>query len=849
MRKLHGAYKLFVLLLLSAFVQGAWAQDYTYWDHSYDEVNQKVIYTERTVTFTPSSETKSGIYKQDGELPFPTWTYDEYIEAHKDEWGYTGDSRLDYDSWGTQISDGWYVVKGNMYTWDRIHIIGNVNLLIPDGAKLNAMRGIHICKDKTLTIYAGSEGTGTLNADGMNLNPAIGGWCNGATLNHDHDAGHFVVHGGIINTRSHEGACIGCEADYYAFHSPNMQSITIWDGQVNTSSTKSCGMGGDDDDDEEPEIYIYGGTLNIQGEKGAIDTSKKKNKNSGLHIAPHMTVSTGGDANSLTVKTNDREAECQTNKYARIEPCDHQGATFTATQETHTMHCPKCLYSRKEEHRFSAVTLVCEVCDYNNDIPLHDVILCRPISNGSGYDYTAVNYVVAEDYSFRLPPCDIEIEGTDFAGWLRIDNMNEMPESIETSSDEILFSPYQEFVVKENIIYVARYRKQEPYAVYDHTTKTLTFYNNGKRESHASTTATVYDLNKDEETTGWDGEDVTDIVFDKSFSTVRPTTMKDWFSLRDLKSIEGMEYLNTSEVTNMDGLFYGNRKMPYIDISSFDMGKVTDKWHMLSLFGDKNVLIYLPKGAAEEMLSDSHVGTAEQIEGRFNLVVTTDGENYTCSDFRLFDGKDFIVPKAFTATKATLDRTFTPGIRSTVFLPFTFDATKFGKVYYFNGETMADETGIRFDPIPVAKTVANAPFILDPKVTMISAENVEVKETNETAIIMDNQMMGVYKCGYMPQNAYYYDATDGKLKRVTDENSTSIKAGHAYFLLSTATEADADIIDVEFGENVATGIVDIDNWLKTYDAGDYYTLDGRKVSGHPARKGIYIHNGRKVVVK
>jgi hypothetical protein len=33
------------------------------------------------------------------------------------------------------------------------------------------------------------------------------------------------------------------------------------------------------------------------------------------------------------------------------------------------------------------------------------------------------------------------------------------------------------------------------------------------------------------------------------------------------------------------------------------------------------------------------------------------------------------------------------------------------------------------------------------------------------------------------------------------------------------------------------------------EAGAWYTLDGRKLSGKPAQKGIYIHNGKKVAIK
>ena len=45
---------------------------------------------------------------------------------------------------------------------------------------------------------------------------------------------------------------------------------------------------------------------------------------------------------------------------------------------------------------------------------------------------------------------------------------------------------------------------------------------------------------------------------------------------------------------------------------------------------------------------------------------------------------------------------------------------------------------------------------------------------------------------------------------------------------------------------IGTGI----NALSVNESVDsYYTLDGRKVQGQPAEKGVYIVNGRKVVIK
>lgn len=48
-----------------------------------------------------------------------------------------------------------------------------------------------------------------------------------------------------------------------------------------------------------------------------------------------------------------------------------------------------------------------------------------------------------------------------------------------------------------------------------------------------------------------------------------------------------------------------------------------------------------------------------------------------------------------------------------------------------------------------------------------------------------------------------------------------------------------------------TGIEQIDNGQLTMDnEGDtWYTLDGKKLNGKPATKGIFIRNGKKVLVK
>ncbi|MBR6947938.1 MAG: BspA family leucine-rich repeat surface protein, partial [Muribaculaceae bacterium] len=118
----------------------------------------------------------------------------------------------------------------------------------------------------------------------------------------------------------------------------------------------------------------------------------------------------------------------------------------------------------------------------------------------------------------------------------------------------------------------------EAYACYTPSNTTLTFYHDDQRSSRPGTT---YDLNTGEHDAGWktDGTNasVTRVVFDPSFAGVRPTTTYSWFYLmRNLQTITGIEYLNTSEVTNMAHMFNSCSKLTSIDLSSFNTSKVTE---------------------------------------------------------------------------------------------------------------------------------------------------------------------------------------------------------------------------------------------------------------------------------
>lgn len=117
---------------------------------------------------------------------------------------------------------------------------------------------------------------------------------------------------------------------------------------------------------------------------------------------------------------------------------------------------------------------------------------------------------------------------------------------------------------------------------FDAATGTLTF-----QCSSAKTDAdTDFFLNEGSDVPGWypaKSADIKTVVFKRNFRDARPTTCLLWFgSCTNLTSIEGLENLNTSDVTRMDHMFYKCDKLRALDLSGFNTEKVEDMSDMFS---------------------------------------------------------------------------------------------------------------------------------------------------------------------------------------------------------------------------------------------------------------------------
>ena len=117
------------------------------------------------------------------------------------------------------------------------------------------------------------------------------------------------------------------------------------------------------------------------------------------------------------------------------------------------------------------------------------------------------------------------------------------------------------------------------YAMFDAATGTLTFSYKGFKPEGA------YELNEGGNTPEWISKNsyVKKVVFDASFAKARPTSCYYWFRGCDmLTQIEGIEHLNTEEVTDMSWMFMDCRGLTSLDVSHFNTQKVTNMEHMFN---------------------------------------------------------------------------------------------------------------------------------------------------------------------------------------------------------------------------------------------------------------------------
>ena len=143
--------------------------------------------------------------------------------------------------------------------------------------------------------------------------------------------------------------------------------------------------------------------------------------------------------------------------------------------------------------------------------------------------------------------------------------------------------------------------------------------------------------------------------------------------------------------------------------------------------------------------------------------------------------------------------------------------------------------------VQVNKVPANTGLVLK-ATTPGSAVNVPVFDGTSPDDVSGNKMAGsatsttdiAANAGYILSDGVFQPATAGTLA-----------AGKAY--LNIAYSASAPVLEMNFNESDVTAISEVTNTNRTNNTNEYFDLQGRKVA--QPTKGLYIVNGKKVVIK
>ena len=119
---------------------------------------------------------------------------------------------------------------------------------------------------------------------------------------------------------------------------------------------------------------------------------------------------------------------------------------------------------------------------------------------------------------------------------------------------------------------------------------------------------------------------IKNIIFDESFKTYAPTSLKDFFiGCNALETISGLEYLNTANVENMSSMFYDCSALKSLDLTNFNTANVT---YMYGMFDGCSAL---------ESLNLTNFNTAEVTDMRYMF--------YDCSALTSLDLTNFNTAK------------------------------------------------------------------------------------------------------------------------------------------------------------------------------------------------------------
>ena len=855
-----------IITLLCAMVQGVWAESVTFNVRSWDEVNKKVVTTPTDKPVTILSGT------------------------HENDWA--------------GLTNGYYLVKSDT-EYDVLNIMGDdVHIILSGGATLSCSH-VKLEGSNKLHIHdISDDNTGTLKVrnairrihstfkttqhpgSGTAQTRFIGVYHEAAAIGGGKGAhgGSFYVHGGTVDVlQSGTGAAIGggdnagidgevvvyagtvdalvksTEYSGAAIGGGNDHSqrgpVKIYGGKVKavvyeeTGSIKrnvGAGIGGGTNGGHGGGVFIWGGeVLAIGGEYGTGIGGGKKGKGGNVHIFGGTVVARGGqkcsaigaygdydlgtiefgdnmmvtggsasrgsnyDELNPTVErvftSGERIPACQWRKWVKIEVCNHTKPTegsdttdpfyYTIDNDDlhHTKHCRYCNATFQEEH--SGATCVC-----GKESSYKFTVYEASTTKDTYVEGTTTT--VGAGQTFLLPACSTVPEGCVFKGWA----MNPDPESNKWAYvlGPGLIQPQESVVAKPGMDNAKFY----PRFLYTFN-PTWEWAADGswakvtlKHKDLSDVTLSSTDAEPKVVITQEDLKETATVVDDNGNPTGEEWTWEI-----------GTRYTATCTYT-LDGNEYTFSDY-YDDMIDYTTEAIT-----------------LEDDADNDDIIEEYYDYPVDVTLKDRILYKDGSWNTLCLPF---DVDDISSTPLAGATVKTLSSSSYDVATNTLTLNFSDATTSLdaGTPYLVKWETTGDPVG-------------------NPVFEDVSIDELDGCEVGTQCIDFVGSFSPVdFAAG---DNTTLFLGTDNKLYYPT--KARTMGSCRAYFLLHNgltvnSLKANGARIRLNFGDGDSTttdiSIISFTEYTNTTDA--WYDLQGRRLSGQPTQKGMYIQSGKKVIVK
>ena len=425
-----------------------------------------------------------------------------------------------------------------------------------------------------------------------------------------------------------------------------------------------------------------------------------------------------------------------------------------------------------------------------------------------------------------------------------------------------------------------------------------------------------YELNSGENWPKWFtyASKISKVVFEASFANARPTNCYAWFvNFKNLTQIEGIENLNTENVTSMRNMFDGCSSLTSLDVTNFNTAKVTDMRYMfcgcskltsldVTNFNSENVTnmsfmfsgcstlttIYVNDKFVIDKVTNGYCmfdnctnlkdyapskknhNYANYKTGYFTKLVGKNGdekigaagETLATDNLTLADDKDFVAYEPFAAKAASYSRTVEGTTWATLCLPFEVSlANQNFRAFKLLSADNVTET-VELEEIETS-IAAGTPVIIKMKdgATKLNftVANMEIANEVKTAETANGnyQLQGIYTQKEFSKdtdnNCYIVKGSKlmnpAKLLDKTTTESVGSKPFRAYMVDNSSAPAAGARM---FSISVGGSTTAIEQLETTADSkAEYYDLQGRRLQD--LQKGINIvkRGGKtmKVIIK